>query len=145
MYDYLIVKKMPRTKISRTRFQWKTEPWKKPENIQAIWLYCSKGMLSFELEIDPKISLPKNKGLKARSSKHKAADNFIKVTDPKLISLVGSRVKDFTIQGAIGKGVWLGNIELKSNEKQIKIPVMSTLKDWHEWLEFINRGIPSLA
>ena len=135
---------MPKLYISRTRFRWKTEPWKEPKNIRALWLYCVKGILSFELEIDPSINLPQNKGSPAPASKHKDENNFIRVKDPKIISTVGQKVKEFSIQGAIGQGVWLGNIELPLDNEFATVPLMSTLEDWQEWQQYLHTDLPSL-
>ena len=135
---------MPRKVIFMCRFRWKMEPWKEAQNVRAIWLYCQNGILSFEMEIDPKVELPKNKGRPARASKHKVENNFIRVRDPKIISTIGKKVKDLTILGAKGKGVWLGDIELLLENETKQTPLMSTLEDWEEWLNYLQRGLPSL-
>lgn len=135
---------MTRIPISRTRFRWKTEPWKDLENIISIWMYCQKGILSFELEIDPSIQLPKNKAALTKNSIHKKKNNYIRVKDPQIISQVGIKVKDLSVKGAIGKGVILGEITLEINENKKEIPILSTLKDWQEWRNFINQGVPHI-
>ena len=135
---------MPKMVINQTRFRWKTEPWRDPQNITAIWLYCQDGILSFEWELEPNVDLPKNKGAPARGSKHLDEDNYIAVKDPKVISTIGKQVKNITIIGARGKGVMLGNVEIPIGTQIKSIPLMSTLEDWDHWLNYLQRGLPSL-
>ena len=136
--------RMPRIPISRTRFRWKSEPWKEIANIQSVWMYCQKGILSFELEIDPSILLPKNRIALADMSIHKHLNNFIRVRDPRIISQIGSKVKSLTLKGAVGKGVYLGTMELIIDGSGDNIPIFSTLFNWKEWNEYINLGVPNL-
>ncbi len=135
---------MPRIPISRIRFRWKTEPWKELDNIQSIWIYCQKGILSFELELNPSIQLPTNKTPLIAASIHKQSNNYIRVRDPHIISQIGSKVKNLTVKGAIGRGVWLGEVDLSMLDNQKSIPIYSTLHDWQEWKNFINSGVPNL-
>lgn len=138
------MRKVPRIPISRTRFRWKSEPWNDLEYINSIWIYCQKGILSFELEINPSIQLPKNKEALNQNSIHKMNNNYIRLKDPNIISQVGKKVKELSIKGAMGKGVILGEIELNIQENKKKIPIYSTLKDWQEWRNFINQGVPHI-
>jgi hypothetical protein len=135
---------MPRIPISPTRFRWKTKPWEDPENIVSIWLYCHKGIISFEFELDSSVELPVNMEMHSKASTHKKERNFIKISNPKVISAVGNKLSELGIKGAIGKGVWLGSMELQLEGTVKKLPVYSTLQDWYEWLEYINQGIPNL-
>ena len=144
MLPYTLLIILPRIPISRTRFRWKTEPWKNVENILSIWMYCHKGILSFELEIDPSVQLPKNKPALAKTSIHKTKNNYIRVKDPQIISQMGSKVKSLSVKGALGKGVILGDIKLEIEGKTKIIPILSTLNAWQEWKSFINQGVPQI-
>lgn len=123
---------MSSQKISLKRFKWKIAPWLRPENIDVLWLYCNRGMLSFEYEINSAVILPKNEA-RARDSKNLDRPNFIKLTDPKIIALIGKHLKTITVKGAIGKGIFLGNIQIEFPNSKKNIPLMSTLIDWREW------------
>ena len=114
------------------------------ENILSIWMYCHKGILSFELEIDPSVQLPKNKPALAKTSIHKTKNNYIRVKDPQIISQMGSKVKSLSVKGALGKGVILGDIKLEIEGKTKIIPILSTLNAWQEWKSFINQGVPQI-
>ena len=118
-----------RKQISYKRFKWKLVPWMRHENILALWIYCSKGILSFEFEINPKIPIPKMTDLHARNSKNTHLPNFIKINDPQIVSNIGNNIKNFDVKGAIGKGILIGDISIDS---QKEIPVMSTLHDWYD-------------
>ncbi|UYP47846.1 hypothetical protein NEF87_004131 [Candidatus Lokiarchaeum ossiferum] len=132
---------MSSQKISLKRFKWKIAPWLRPENIYALWLYCKQGILSFEYEINPEIILPKSE-VRARNSKNLDFPNFIKLTDPKIIAMVGNHLKSTTVKGAIGKGIFLGNIEILFENSKKSIPMMSTLIDWREWWLSTNKRSP---
>ena len=125
---------MPRHIIALTRFKWKLAAYKHPENIQALWLYCSKkGLLSFELELNPNVEIPKSAQGHARHSKNMASDNFIRVNDPKIIAHIGKEITKFTVKGAFGKGIFLGEIAIPLGNTSKILPIMSTLDDWREW------------
>jgi hypothetical protein len=125
---------MPRRIIALSRFKWKLAAHKKPENIQALWLYCSKkGLLSFELEVNPSVEIPRSAQIHARYSKNTDSDNFIRVIDPKIIAHVGKELKNLTVKGALGKGILLGEITIPLGDVSKTLPIMSTLDDWGEW------------
>ena len=126
---------MHRRTIHLARFKWKLAAHKKAENVQALWLYCSKGLLSFELEVKSGVVIPKSAQIHARYSKNAGSDNFIRVIDPKIISHVGKEINDFTVKGALGKGILLGEITipLGDGDESKTLPIMSTLDDWGEW------------
>jgi len=127
---------MPQQNISLTRFKWKPNPWMVPENIKKIWLYSSNGVLSFELELNPDVDISSHKIVHARNSIHPNSDNFIKIMDPKIISAIGTKIKDLSIIGAMGNGAILGDIEIPLGSKKKTLPLMSTLKDWKDWMRY---------
>ncbi|MHA1744969.1 MAG: hypothetical protein ACTSWW_03150 [Promethearchaeota archaeon] len=124
---------MHRRTIHLTRFKWKLAAHKQPQNIQALWLYCSKGLLSFELEVNLDVEIPKSAKIHARYSKNLNSDNFIRVIDPKIIAHVGKEINNFTVKGALGKGILLGEITIPLGDASKTLPIMSTLDDWGEW------------
>ncbi|MHA1602013.1 MAG: hypothetical protein ACTSUI_03290, partial [Promethearchaeota archaeon] len=101
---------------------------------RSIWVYCSKGMLSFEFEIDSALEIPPMEIKHARDSKNKKSANFIRISDPKIIGIIGNSIKNLNVQGAEGKGIFLGMIDIAFGSEHKQLPVMSTLIDWREWL-----------
>ena len=124
---------MPRQVIAATRFKWKLAAHHQPQNIRALWLYCSKGLLSFELEVKSEIEIPKSAQIHAKYSKNADRDNFIRVIDPKIIGHLGKEINNFTVKGALGKGILLGEITIPLGNVSKILPIMSTLEDWGEW------------
>ncbi len=125
---------MPQQNISLVRFKWKPNPWMILENIKQIWLYSSNGVLSFELELNVDIS--SQKIIHARNSIHPDLNNFIKIMDPKIISAIGAKIKDLSIIGAMGNGVILGDVALHLDSREKTLTLMSTLKDWKDWMRY---------
>ena len=124
---------MHRRIIHSTRFKWKLAAHRQPNNIKALWLYCSKGLLSFELEVNDNVEIPKSAQNHARNSKNLYSDHFIRVIDPKIIAHVGKEINTFTVKGALGKGILLGEITISLGDTSKTLPIMSTLDDWGEW------------
>ena len=127
---------MRKQKISLVRFKWKPNPWMIPENIKEIWLYSSNGVLSFELELNPDVDISSHKIIHARNSRHPESNNFIKIMDPKIISAIGKKIKELTIVGARGNSVILGEIDIPLRSQTKSLILMSTLKDWKDWLRY---------
>jgi len=107
-----------------------------PENIKEIWLYSSNGVLSFELELNPDVDISSHKIIHARNSRHPESNNFIKIMDPKIISAIGKKIKELTIVGARGNSVILGEIDIPLRSQTKSLILMSTLKDWKDWLRY---------
>ena len=114
-------------KISRERFKWKEVPWMDPQNLQAVWIKCNEGKVSFELELRPNVPVP--------PSMAKSAPNRIPLTDKKQIGVMLSKMAEFAVSGARGKGIIVGEIEMPVGTTTVKLIVMSTLKDWRDWDE----------
>lgn len=127
---------MQQQKISLTRFKWKPDPWMISENIKEIWLYSSNGVLSFELELNPDVDISSHKIVHARNSIHPDSNNFIKIMDPKIISAIGAKIKDLNIIGAIGNGVILGDVSIPLGPREKTLTLMSTIKDWKDWMRY---------
>jgi len=127
---------MPQQKISLTRFKWKPNPWMIPENIKKLWLYSSNGVLSFELELNLDVDISSHKIIHARNSKHPESNNFIKIMDPKIISAIGIKLKDLSVIGAMSNGVVLGDVAIPLGSKEKTLILMSTLKDWKDWMRY---------
>ncbi len=124
---------MPNQKISMTRFKWKIAPWLRLENIEALWIYCHKGILSFEYAINPEVNILPTSVSRALYSTNLHHPNFIKVSDPKIIASIGKKMKTLDVKGALGKGILLGEMNIEYNSINKTIPIMTTLLDWRDF------------
>ena len=131
---------MPSQKISLLRFKWKIAPWLRLENIEALWIYCKKGILSFEYEIKPSVIILPTNVSRAKNSTNFDHSNFFKVSDPKIIASIGSKMKSLSVRGAIGQGVILGEITVDIKSKKKTLPIMSTLLNWRDWWLSIKKN-----
>jgi hypothetical protein len=131
---------MGRQQISLVRFKWKTPAWRSPDKILAIWMYCAKGIPSFEFEIDPNIQIPESAQDHARHSANASRPNFIRITDPRIISSIGDKIASFNVGGAKGRGIIIGELDVPFESHEKRLLVMSTLQDWREWIAY-NQGV----
>jgi hypothetical protein len=126
---------MARREIALSRFKWKPAPWMQPENIRAVWIYCDNGALSYEMELDPKVTLPANAIQHAPNSKNLNVPYIIRLTEPKLISAIEAKLPTLDVAGARGRGIIVGEVGISIGNSVKKVLVMSTLKDWRDWME----------
>ena len=127
---------MPRELISRTRFNWKSSPWSDLKNIQNLWLYSKNGLVTFELELDPSVSIPHNgQNLHAKNSRNKNKKNFMKILEPRISQQLRDNLPKFDVCGAKNRAIIVGKINIILGTQEKNLLVMSTLKDWRDWLE----------
>lgn len=118
---------MPIEPISHDRFKWKPVPWTNVDNVLAVWVSSKDGKLTYELELSPG-SIPSQ-------NKQKISANRVLLKEYKAIIALDSKILSFDVCGARGKGIIVGQIELPIGDKSKSVVVMSTLKDWRDWME----------
>jgi hypothetical protein len=111
--------------IATERFKWKAAPWVNVENFQAIWISCIDGKLKYELEFIPGI----------KGTFLSPVTNRMLVKDIQLIAQIEAKMLSFEVSGARGKGIIVGELDLSVSGKKKRILMMSTLKDWRDWME----------
>jgi len=118
---------MPIEPISHDRFKWKPVPWMNVDNILAVWVSSKDGKLSYDLELTAG-SIP-------AQSKQKIPLNRVPLKEYKAIVALDNKILSFDVCGAKGKGIIVGQIDLPIGDKSKSVVVMSTLKDWRDWME----------
>ena len=126
---------MSRQKIAMARFKWKPAPWMIIENIWSLWIYCKDGILSFEFELDPALEIPATGLPRATHSKNLRSPNFTAISEQTIISAIKAHILELDVCGARGKGIIVGELTVPVGGKEKKMIVLSTLKDWRDWLQ----------
>jgi RNase P/RNase MRP subunit p29 len=114
-----------REHIATERFIWKAAPWVNVENFQAIWISCRDGKLKYEIEFIP--------GIKGNFLN--TTTNRMQIKDSQIIDQIEAKIHTFEVSGARGKGIIVGELELILAGKKKRVLMMSTLKDWRDWME----------
>lgn len=116
---------MSQEPIARSRFLWKKVHWLKVENVSAIWIHCIDGVLSYDYELNEAIKL----------NPESTPTKIVPIKDPSIIREIERKMQDLDVSGAYGKGLIVGELPLRIGDKQKLVLLLSTLKEWRDWLE----------
>ena len=106
-----------------------------PENIQSLWLYSKNGILSFEFELSEEVEIPAVGLPRSTNSKNLQNPNFTLISDQTTITAIKEHIKELDVCGARGKGIIVGELSVPVGKHDKKMVVLSTLKDWRDWLK----------
>jgi hypothetical protein len=116
---------VPQEPIARSRFLWKKIHWLKVENLAAIWIHSTDGTLSYTYELNEPIKL----------NPESPFTKIVPIKDLEVIREIESKICDLDVSGAYGKGLIVGELPLRIGDKQKSVFLLSSLKEWRDWLE----------